>query len=89
MIPWNQIEKEYADIFKGKNGQVAKSLRLALGVLCIQVEYGYSDEETALQIQENPLSTIFSGMTAYEDKPPFDPFLMVHFRKRLTMEIIE
>lgn len=88
LIPWNQIEKEYADLFKGQNGQVAKPLRLALGALLIQVEYGYSDEETALQIQENPYLQFFCGMAGYEDKPPFDPSLMVHFRKRLTMEII-
>lgn len=84
LIPWNEIEKEYADLFKGKNGQVAKPLRLALGALLIQIEYGYSDEETALQIHENPYLQFFCGMGGYEDKSPFDPSLMVHFRKRLT-----
>jgi len=88
LIPWNEIEKEYADLFKGKNGQVAKPLHLALGALLIQIEYGYSDEETALQIQENPYLQFFCGMGGYENKRPFDPSLMVHFRKRLTMEII-
>lgn len=88
IIPWNQLEKEYADLFEGKNGQVAKPLRLALGALLIQIEYGYSDEETVLQIQENPYLQFFCGMSGYEDKPPFDSSLMVHFRKRLTPEII-
>ena len=59
LIPWNQIEKEYADLFKVKNGQVAKPLRLALGALLIQVEYGYSNEETTLQIQKNPYLQFF------------------------------
>lgn len=88
IIPWDEIEKDYANLFKGKNGQVAKSLRLALGALLIQIEYGYSDEETVLQIQENPYLQFFCGMGGYEDKAPFDSSLMVHFRKRLTPEIL-
>ena len=88
IIPWDEIEKNYANLFKAKNGQVAKPLRLALGALLIQIEYGYSDEETTSQIQENPYLQFFCGMGGYEDKIPFDPSLMVHFRKRLTPEII-
>ena len=42
-------------------GNVAKPLRLALGACIIQAEYGYSDEETALQIQENPYLQYFCG----------------------------
>jgi IS5 family transposase len=89
IIPWDQLEKEYAALFTGKNGEVAKPLRLALGALLIQIEYGYSDEETVLQIQENPYLQFFCGLPGYEDKPPFDASLMVHFRKRLTAEILQ
>ena len=53
-IPWLEIEKRYAALFTNRKGNVAKPLRLALGACIIQAEYGYSDEETALQIQENP-----------------------------------
>ena len=53
-IPWPEIEKRYAALFTNRKGNVAKPLRLALGACIIQAEYGYSDEETALQIQENP-----------------------------------
>jgi hypothetical protein len=45
-----KIEKDYADLFKAKNGQVAKPLCLALGTLLIQIEYGYSDEETVAKM---------------------------------------
>jgi len=86
IIPWAELEGEYTAFFKGKKGQVAKPLRMALGVLLIQIEYGYSDEETVLQIQENPYLQFFCGLPGYEDKPPFDPSLMVHFRKWLTSE---
>jgi hypothetical protein len=88
IIPWDEIEKDYAKLFKAKDGQVAKPLRLALGALLIQIEYSYSDEEMVSQIQENPYLQFFCGMSGYEDKPPFDSSLMVHFRKRLTPEVL-
>ena len=50
-IPRLAIEKRYAVLFTNRKGNVAKPLRLALGACIIQAEYGYSDEETALQIQ--------------------------------------
>ena len=68
---------------------MAKPLRLALGACIIQAEYGFSDEETALMIQENPYLQYFCGYPGYDDeKLPFDPSLMVYFRKRLTPEIL-
>ena len=88
-IPWLEIEKRYAALFPNRKGNVAKPLRLALGACIIQAEYGYSDEETALQIQENPYLQYFCGYPGYNDeKLPFDPSLMVYFRKRLTPEIL-
>lgn len=44
-IPWEIFEKKYSHLFKGKNGWVAKPLRLALGSLIIQTKYQYSDRE--------------------------------------------
>ena len=88
-IPWLEIEKRYAALFTNRKGNVAKPLRLALGACIIQAEYGYSDEETALQIQENPYLQYFCGYPGYDDeKLPFDPSLMVYFRKRLTLEVL-
>lgn len=88
-IPWLEIEKRYAALFTNRKGNVAKPLRLALGACIIQAEYGYSDEETALQIQENPYLQYFCGYPGYDDERlPFDPSLMVYFRKRLTPEIL-
>ena len=88
-IPWLEIEKRYAALFTNRKGNVAKPLRLALGACIIQAEYGYSDEETALQIQENPYLQYFCGYPGYDDgKLPFDPSLMVYFRKRLTPGVL-
>ena len=89
MIPWDKIEAKYADLFPSETGNVAKPLQLALGACLIQREYGYSDEEIVLQIQENPYLQYFCGYPGYDDsKPPFDSSSMVHFRKRLTPEIL-
>ena len=42
-----------------------------------------------MQIQETAYLQFFCGYTEYNDeKPPFDPSLMVYFRKRLTPEIL-
>ena len=88
-IPWPEIEKRYAALFTNRKGNVAKPLRLALGACIIQAEYGYSDEEVPLQIQENPYLQYFCGYPGYDDeKLPFDPSLMVYFRKRLTPEVL-
>ena len=88
MIPWQEIELRYARLFTNKKGNVAKPLRLALGACIIQSEYGFSDEETRLQIQEGPYLQFFCGFAEYKDEPPFDASLMVYFRKRLTPEIL-
>ncbi|MCL1910577.1 MAG: IS5 family transposase [Leptospirales bacterium] len=87
-IPWQEIEERYAKLFTNKKGNVAKPLRLALGACIIQAEYGFSDVETALMIQEHPYLQFFCGFTQYKDEPPFDPSLMVYFRKRLSMQIL-
>ena len=45
MIPWDKIEEKYAELFPSNTGMPAKPLRMALGSLLIQKQYGYSDEE--------------------------------------------
>lgn len=82
-IPWAELEKDYAKNFRNQKGNVAKPLRMAMGVLLIQIEYGYSDEETVLQIQENPYLQFFIGLPGYQEEKPFDSSTMVYFRKRL------
>lgn len=89
LIPWGDIEKRYAKLFTNRKGNVAKPLRLALGDCIIQDEYGYSDEETMLQIQEAPYLQFFCGLPGFTHKQPFDPSLMVYFRKRLTAEVLK
>lgn len=70
IIPWAEIEQRYAKLFTNRKGNVAKPLRLALGACIIQAEYGYSDEETALQIQETAYLQYFCVYTGYDDSCP-------------------
>ena len=88
LIPWEDIEHRYAALFQNRNGNVAKPLRMALGALLIQTHYHFPDEEIPLQIQETPCLQYFCGLPGYQDELPFDPSLMVYFRKRLTPEIL-
>lgn len=88
MIPWDKIEEKYSKLFPSKTGKPAKPLRMALGSLLIQKQYGFSDEELVEQLRENPYYQYFIGMPGYEDKYPFVPSLLVEFRKRLSEEIL-
>lgn len=89
IIPWEQIESDYAELFPSNTGTVAKPLRMALGTLIIKERCGFTDRETVEQITENPYLQYFIGLEKYQIEPPFDPSLMVYFRKRLDQEIMK
>lgn len=56
LIPWDLVEEHYAELFKpiSKGGQIAVSVRVALGSLIIQERLGTSDRDTVESITENP-----------------------------------
>ena len=88
IVPWEQIERRYTVRLNEDRGAPALSARIALGSLIIKEKLGLSDEETVEQIRENPYLQYFLGYEAYRDEQPFDPSMMVHFRKRLGGEIV-
>ena len=90
LIPWWELEDKYAKCFRRTNkGEKAFSVRVALGTLIIQTKLKLTDRETVNQIMENPYLQFFLGFDRYDDtRPPFDPSLIVHFRKRLTEDIM-
>ena len=69
-------------------GPPAKSFRLALGALIIKEKLGISDRETVEQIRENPYLQYFIGQSSYSSEMPFDPSLLVHFRQRISAELV-
>ena len=89
LMPWDEIEESYSQNFTAADGQEAKSGRLAFGALYIQNRLVITDEETLEQIRENPSMQYFCGFETYTTEKPFDASLMVHFRKRITPEMLK
>jgi len=88
LIPWEKFESEYAEQFSKGIGAPAKPFRMALGALIIKERLGTSDEETVEQIRENPYLQFFLGLSEYSNEAPFEASMMVHFRKRLSLEVV-
>lgn len=86
-IPWEKIEVLYAEKFS-KKGNRAKNIRIALGSLIIKQILCCSDEETVLQVGENPYLQYFIGMKEYTHKAPFSSQSMTEFRKRFAEDDI-
>ena len=87
MIDWTAIEDEYIrnfdDTGKGPDGY---SSDVAFGSLYIQRKLGFTDRELVEQIAENPYMQYFLGFKEFNNKKPFDPSLLVTFRKRFPEE---
>jgi len=88
IIPWSLFEAQYAAKFADM-GAPAKPVRMALGALIIKEKCGYSDEELVEQISENHYLQYFIGLPEYRDEIPFDPSMMVHFRKRFDAKTLQ
>jgi IS5 family transposase len=88
LIPWQEFEAEYAALMSEDMGAPAKSFRMALGALIIKERLGTSDLETVEQIRENPYLQFFLGLSEYSDIAPFEASMLVHFRKRLSLEFV-
>lgn len=90
MIPWAEIESKYIKSLENSGyGSPAKSVRVALGALIIKERQGLTDRELVDQIRENPYMQYFLGFSEFSDEPPFHPSMMVHFRKRISVEMIK
>jgi hypothetical protein len=88
-VPWEEIEDEYVRQFSQNGmGSPAKQFRMALGALIIKEKLNISDDETVEQIRENPYLQYFIGLEEYQNKAPFDPSMMTHFRKRINLEMV-
>ena len=87
VIPWDELANIYYKKMSIKMGAPSKDGRLVIGALIIKHKLNLSDEETVLQIQENPYLQFFLGYSNYNDSsPPFVPELFVMIRKRLGSE---
>ena len=89
MIPWMPLESQYAPQFTAKTGAPAKPFQMAFGALYIQQRLGVTDRETVELITESPYLQFFIGLSGYQPSPPFEPSMMVHFRKRIGPDLIK
>ena len=87
LIPWDEFEQEYASNFNDQ-GNEALPFRVALGSLIVKEQLGLPDRETVEAITENPYIQFFLGYHTFLEDAPFDPSLMVHFRKRIPQELL-
>ena len=88
LIPWDELEDDYASQFCKGFGAPAKPFRMALGAFIIKARLGLTDEELVEQIKENPYLQFFIGLESYQYSAPFDPSMMVYFRKRLPESVV-
>ena len=88
LIPWSEFESEYAQNFPTEMGAPAKSFRMALGALIIKEKLGISDRPRVEQSRENPYLQYFIGQSSYSNELPFEPSLLVHFRQRISPNLI-
>lgn len=89
-IDWKIIHEVYEKNFDNKDaGNVALSAEIAFGSLYIQRKLSLTDRELVDQISENPYMQYFIGFKEFSTEKPFDPSLLVTFRKRLTAEMME
>ena len=86
LMPWDLIESIYLKSINEDKGRCAYSARLAYGAIFIKEHEGLTDEQTVTAIMENPYMQYFLGMTVFTETAPFDASMMVHFRKRFTVE---
>lgn len=89
LIPWLPMECQYAHSFSATSGAPAKPFRMAFGAIYIQQRLGVTDRETVELITESPYLQYFIGMSGYQYMRPFDPSMMVHFRKRIGPDLIK
>ena len=87
VIPWDGLAIGYYSTMNSNKGRPCKDARLVIGALIIKHKLTLSDEETVLQIQENPYLQYFVGFSCYKDEPPFAPSLFVEIRKRMGKEV--
>jgi hypothetical protein len=87
IVPWELAEEKYRHMFR-KNGRKSKDIRMALGALLIQEHLQCSDEEVVQSIMEQPYLQHFIGLKKFTNQAPFDPSLMVWFRKRLSAKFM-
>ncbi|MBF0192529.1 MAG: IS5 family transposase [Magnetococcales bacterium] len=83
VVPWEEFATAYYSGMSVDQGTPAKPARLMVGAVIIKHRQRWTDEETVLQIQENPYLQFFCGFSGFTLEQPFAPSLFVEIRKRM------
>ena len=81
-IDWSYFEQEFAPLYS-QRGAKSKPIRLMVGCLLLKHLYNLSDENLVKNWVENPYMQYFCGETYFQERRPFTPSELVHFRNRL------
>jgi transposase, IS5 family len=88
IVPWQRFEKQYAALFSPDRGSPAKPFRMAFGALILKERLNCTDEELVEQFRENPYLQYFLGLEGFSNVAPLEASMLVHFRKRISLEMI-
>jgi hypothetical protein len=89
LLPWDELCSIYWKYVPEKStGRTPLNPRIVLGAIIIKHLCDLDDRETVEQIKENPYLQYFLGMSAYSNVAPFEPSMLVHFRKRISKSLI-
>lgn len=83
LIPWDELEEDYAKYFSNRMGRPALDGRLVLGALMLKHMTGAGDEEIENQIEENPYFQAFCGYENFQTHQIFDESSLSRVRKRI------
>ena len=78
IMPWEHIDDIYAQSMSEETGRPAITSRIAFGAIFIQAQRHITDEETVVELQENPYMQYFVGLHEFHPEPLFDSSMMVH-----------
>ncbi|MBF0272241.1 MAG: transposase, partial [Magnetococcales bacterium] len=71
VVPWEEFAAAYYSGMSADQGTPAKPARLMVGAVIIKHRQRWTDEETVLQIQENPYLQFFCGFSGFTLEQPF------------------
>ena len=89
ILPWELIERRYAESFSDANSAEPIPARIAFGAIYIKEQENLTDRSTLTYIKENPYAQYFLGLEEFTEDELFDSSMMVHFRKRFPAHVIE
>ena len=81
-IDWSYFEKVFGTLYSEK-GKPALPIRFMVSCLLLKYLYNLGDETLAKTWVRDPYMQYFIGFKEYRNEKPFDPSLLVSFRKRL------